>query len=736
MKRIAYILLPLLLVACNSKPDMVELTEWQFEYNGERYPATVPGFIHTDLMAHGLIPDPYYGTNEDSVQWVSQRPWVYTTRVLKKDLPQDEMQYLVFEGVAGMAELTINGELVGYIENMFAPYEVPFVHDFPGDTMNIALTLWPLPAATLDTNAITMDGIPMSDSLREVQYGITLPERRAFWRIAPYQQGWDWGPRLATCGIWKRVYISSRPQPRPLSCEERGADGFPYRNVRLIQEEDSIGQAFYFVADTGVSTPLSSKERGTRVRLYIKGANWIPVHSFPVLDSANPEGELSTDNNKTIAAKNRARYRHLLCSAKEAGFNMLRVWGGGIYEHDYFYDLCDSLGLMVWQDFIFAGTVYPDSPEMLASIREEARQQVRRLAQHRCIVVWCGNNEVKNGWEDWGWQGQFNWTPEQRTRLERAMDTIFGYSSATSNTSSTSILAKAVRDCDPLQRPYITTSPLYGWGHPECVTHGNSHYWGVWWGELPFEMYKEKTGRFMTEYGFQSYPLMSTLRQFCPEDQLSIDSPTLQGHQKHGRGLQIIDKAMRKYYGFDSKSLSLEDFAYVSQLLQAWGVGYGILQHISQQPHCMGTLYWQLNDCWPVASWSSIDYYGNWKALHYRAQALYSLTPTPSPVGEGSLQRWKEYYSVYPKDRTYSEAKYTVSQAWESDGKLVVTLKALSDLYDVYIDTDPHVDGHFTRNFVDLRAGDKLRTTLVPADSKADVSQVRVKVKTLNSLYR
>ena len=705
MKRIAYLLLPLLLAACTTRPDTVELTEWQFEYNGKWYPATVPGFIHTDLMANGLIPDPYYGTNEDSVQWVGDSVWVYQTTICKKDLPEGDTLWLAFEGLAGPADIRVSNTRGQYehllwvpdIDNMYRQYKFPFP--------NIE-----------DTIVISVKFLPLEDSLREAAYGIALPERRAFTRIAPYQQGWDWGPRLATCGIWKPVHITNRPHPQPLSLQERGADGFPYRNVELVQEADSIGQSFYFIADTG-------KDKG--VKLFIKGANWIPVHSFPVLDSAN-----------------RARYRYLLCSAKEAGFNMIRVWGGGLYEHDYFYDLCDSLGLMVWQDFIFAGTPYPDSPEMLESIREEARQQVSRLAKHPCIVLWCGNNEVKNGWEDWGWQGQFNWTPEQRARLEKAMDTIFGYSrnsrnsrdsSISSNTSSTSILAEAVKDCDPQQRPYITTSPLYGWGHPECVTHGNSHYWGVWWGEMPFEVYREKTGRFMTEYGFQSYPLTSTIRRFCPEGQMSVDSPTLRNHQKHGRGLLIIDKAMRQYYGFDSKSLSLEDFAYVSQLLQAWGVGYGILQHISQQPHCMGTLYWQLNDCWPVASWSSIDYYGNWKALHYRAQALFGLTPGPSPVGEGG---WEEYYSVYPKDRTYPEAKYTVSQAWESDGKLVVTMKALTDLYDVYIDTEPHVDGHFTRNFVDLRAGEKLRTVLIPANPKADVSQTKVKVKTLNSLYQ
>lgn len=682
-KRWLVIILPLLLVACSQKAERMELSDWQFEYNGQKYPATVPGFIHTDLMANGIIEDPYYGTNEDSVRWVGERAWVYTTRVLKKDLPKDRMQYLVFEGVAGMTELTINDELVGYFDNMFVRYEVPFVHDFPGDTMNIRLTVWPLPAATGDTNAMMMDGVPMSDSLLEARYGITLPDRRAFWRIAPYQMGWDWGPKMPTCGIWKPVYITSKSEKG----SEKGVKGSE-RTIELRQEKDSIGQSFTFYRD---GKPI-----------FIKGANWIPVHSFPVDDSAN-----------------RARYRHLLCSAKEAGFNMLRVWGGGIYEHDCFYDLCDSLGLMVWQDFDFSTMLYPDNPEMLESIREEARQNVSRIARHPCVVLWCGNNEVMNGWEDWGWQGVYNWTPEQRARLQHSIDTLFG---------ENGILAQAVKQYDPLQRPYITTSPLYGWGHPECVTHGDSHYWGVWWGEEPFERYAEKTGRFMSEYGFQSYPLITTIRRFCPEEQLSIDSPILRNHQKHGRGREIIDKAMRQYYGFDSKTLNLEDFCYVSQLLQAWGTGYGIFQHIKQQPHCMGTLYWQLNDCWPVASWSSIDFFGNWKALHYRAQALFA--------DNVDLRKWEQYYSVYPKDRTYPEPEYNIGQAWQSDGSLVVTLKAESDLYDIYIDTDPHIDGHFSRNFVDLRSGEKLTTMFIPADPKADVSGVKITIKTLNEVYR
>ena len=577
--------LPFLLMACStSKSDRLELTDWSYSNTECNFmEAHVPGFIHTDLMSNGQIEDPYLGTFEDSVQWVSQRPWTYLAVVDGKSLPKGDSLWLVFEGLAGCAEVFVNEQSVGKADNMFVTYSFLFPREKEPCSYEIKVRFTPL-----------------NDSLREDGYGIPLPDRRAFTRIAPYQQGWDWGPKLQTCGIWKPVYITSTKPGSVSFTGQVAANG-----VELRQEQDSIGQCFTFYRD---GKPI-----------FVKGANWIPVHSFPVDDSAN-----------------RARYRLLLTSAKEAGFNMLRVWGGGIYEHDYFFDLCDSLGLMVWMDFNFSTMLYPDNPEMLQSIKEEAYQNVARLARHPCIVVWCGNNEVKNGWEDWGWQGVFKWTPEQRARLQHAMDTIFGIENGKWKNenpadavqklsifnSQFSILGHAVAVCDPLHRPYITTSPLYGWGHPECVTHGDSHYWGVWWGEEPFEKYAEKTGRFMSEYGFQSYPMITTIRRFCPEDQLYIDSPTMRNHQKHARGVQIIDKAMQQYYGFDSKTLSLEDYCYVSQLLQAWGTGYGIFCHISD-PCCDGTLYWQLNDCWPVASWSSIDYYGNWKALHYRAQALY-----------------------------------------------------------------------------------------------------------------
>ena len=230
----------------------------------------------------------------------------------------------------------------------------------------------------------------------------------------------------------------------------------------------------------------------------------------------------------------------------------------------------------------------------------------------------------------------------------------------------------------------------------------------------------------MSEYGFQSYPDYSTVCRYCPEDQRYIDSPVMKSHQKHGRGLEIIDKAMRQYYGVDSRSLSLEDFCYVSQLLQAWGTGYGIFQHLQQQPHCMGTLFWQLNDCWPVASWSSIDCYGNWKALHYRARDLYSDTV--------DMNHWKSYYKTLPKNLRLPKAKYQLTPNLNRKGQFSVTLTAQTNLRDVMLQTEPHVDGHFSNNYFDLPAGQTAHIVFIPNNPNSDLSKTTVTLKCLNEV--
>lgn len=665
------------------------LSQWQFEYDGQWYDATVPGCIHTDLMAHDLIPDPFYGTNEDSVAWVGQRSWRYRTTLTRQMWQGYPHCDLVVEGLTP-AQVTLTGSRGGErfqrtllrLDNMFRQYRTDLSAAMPlwstdtslGDSAVLEITFYPI--------ELTLNRLPGISSLGD-STECPIPDRRALLRTAPYMLGWDWGPKLSTVGITAAARLECYHK-RPEQCTSQKPASW---NVQLRQQDDSIGQSFTFY-------------KGTQP-IFAKGANWIPCHSFPILTPALKE-----------------RYRYLLTSAKEANFNMIRVWGGGIYEPDYFYDLCDSLQIMVWQDFNFSCALYPSDTAFLNSVRLEAEQQVRRIARHPCVVLWCGNNEVKNGWEDWGWQQQYHWSPQQIAILQHGIDTLFG---------PNGILAQAVRKYDPLQRSYVASSPLYGWGHPECVTHGDSHYWGVWWGELLFEVYKSKTGRFMSEYGFQSYPDWSTICRFCPEDQRTIDSPTMRAHQKHGRGLQIIDAAMQQYYGLDSKSLSLEDFCYLSQLLQAWGTGYGILQHLMAQPHCMGTLYWQLNDCWPVASWSSIDFYGNWKALHYRAKEM---------MTDGAdLDFWQQYYLTYPKDLHLSAPQYTIEQTIDKKGQLSVTLQAQNALRDVMLQTVPHVDGHFESNYFDLPAGATLTTRFIPRIPHTDMSQVQVTVKTLNSLY-
>ncbi|MCQ2294519.1 MAG: hypothetical protein MJZ67_02600 [Bacteroidales bacterium] len=681
MKRILYLALVCLAVcSCNrSQLYVQELNEWLFIYDGMFYDGTVPGCVQTDLISSRAIPDPFYGTHEDDLQWVADTSWCYTTMVETHDMKKYDHCELVFDGITP-AHISISDSYgchpLGDCNNAFRQYRFDITSCVSSDdTMIINVDI-------LSINKLLQAAFDTLNPQRAFDYDV--PDHRAALRYYPYMLGWDWGPKLSAMGMLQGVriecYNGSRPLPKPVKVQSW--------NVTLRQDQDSIGQSFTFYRD---GKPI-----------FAKGANWIPLHSFPVLTPEMKE-----------------RYRYLLTSAKEANFNMLRVWGGGLYEHDYFFDLCDSLGIMVWMDFNFSCALYPSDTAFLNNVFEEASQQVRRISKHPCVVLWCGNNEVKNGWEDWGWQAQYQWTEEQQAQLKHGIDTLFG---------TDGILAQAVKNCDPLQRPYITTSPLYGWGHPECVTHGDSHYWGVWWGELPFEIYKEKTGRFMSEYGFQSYPEYSTVCRYCPEDQRYIDSPTMCLHQKHGRGREIIDKAMMQYYGVDSKCLSLEDYCYVSQLLQAWGMGYGILQHLLSQPHCMGTLYWQLNDCWPVASWSSIDYYGNWKAIHYRAKELFK---------EGAdLALYEQYYQTYPKDLNLPQADYQLRSGLNKNGELLVTIESKSYLRDIMLQTEPHVDGHFDCNYFDMGSGATITTTFIPRNPQADLRNVKVTLKCLNEVLK
>ena len=661
-----FILCTCLLISCKNHDRDVEgkalfITDWEFQYQGQWYPAFVPGYIHTDLIDNKLIPNPFYGRNEDSVQWVSDSCWVYRLLFDGTNIDPNQHPELVFEGVTGYAEFYLNGE--------------PLLNQEGQNYTDNSYRTWRflLPANVKDKdNELIVKFLPSSKIIKERsrQLPYILPDERVFLRNPPYQAGWDWGPKMVTCGFskiiylnqWKDFTISNLHIRQNHLCEEeahllvsfdilcdiddkatikymvndkifktvRGAEINPntdkfsteltikhpklwypngmgeqnlykiavvvekgsqskrleanigLRNIELNIAADSIGRAFEFLVN---DQPV-----------FMKGVNWIPADFFPTRIKEE-------------------QYRWLLQSCKDANMNMIRVWGGGIYEPDIFYDICDELGILVWQDFMYSCALYPGDSIFMHNAEVEAREQVSRLRNHPCLAIWCGNNEVKNGWEDWGWKA--NYKPKHRTEIESDMHTLFD-----------TLLAEIVTENDPY-RPYVTSSPLWGWGHPECCTQGDSHYWGVWWGELPFEMWEEKTGRFMSEYGFQSYPSMATIVSFTNDKERNLNSAAMKNHQKHARGVQIINKALDQYFYIPEK---FTDYVYLSQLVQAYGIGQAIEVHRRKQPHCMGTLYWQLNDCWPVASWSSIDYYGRWKALQYEAKRQFEpiiLTTAP-----------------------------------------------------------------------------------------------------------
>src|SRR6185369_9219109 len=343
------------------------------------------------------------------------------------------------------------------------------------------------------------------------------------------------------------------------------------RTLELRQQPDEAGKSFTFFING--------------VPVFAKGANWIPADSFPTRIT-------------------KAKYRQLVSSARDANMNMLRVWGGGIYESNDFYDACDEMGILLWQEFMFACSLYPGTPEFLDNVRQEAIDNVTRLRNHPSIVVWCGNNEIETAWLHWGWKQKL---PASMWDDYRKL--FHG------------VLQEVAAAYDPT-RPYRPSSPSANLeDDPEAQRIGDTHYWQVWHAAKPFSGYEEQRPRFMSEYGFQSFPAIETVRTYTHASEREIQSRAMLAHQRHPRGNQLIREYMLREY---PEPKDFESFLYVSQVLKAEGIRTGA-EHLRRiMPHNMGSLYWQINDCWPVATWSSIDYYGRWKALQYYARHFYN----------------------------------------------------------------------------------------------------------------
>jgi beta-mannosidase len=335
----------------------------------------------------------------------------------------------------------------------------------------------------------------------------------------------------------------------------------------------------------------------------MKGANWVPADSF-------------------LPRVTEDRYRSLLQSAADAHMNMIRVWGGGVYEDDRFYDLCDELGLLVWQDFMFACSMYPGDAAFVENVRREAIDNVRRLRNHASLALWAGNNEIESAWKDWGWAVKFNLSTKVQEKLWSDYKQLFHV-----------LLPSVVAAEDP-GRFYTRSTPSANDDDvkPNKLGWGDMHYWGVWHSEEPYTKYAENTSRFMSEYGFQSFPELATVARYAQPEDWNIDGPVMASHQRHPRGNQLIATYLKRDF---RQPKDFASFLYVGQILQATVIKYAAETHRRQMGHNWGSLYWQLDDCWPVASWSGIDYFGRWKALHYAAKRFFAPVLV-SPVDDGA----------------------------------------------------------------------------------------------------
>ncbi|WP_026775093.1 glycoside hydrolase family 2 protein [Polaribacter sp. Hel_I_88] len=667
MRKIIFGLLILLFFGCNSikkdKPIQQKLhTNWQFKGIDtlDWKTAIVPGNIFTDLLHHKIIEDPFIKNNEEKVQWVSTKSWEYkTTFSLSDEVLAKKNIEINFDGLDTYAKIYINGNYQLNTDNAFRTYSIPVKELVKKENeLRIVFT---------NTDEI--------EKTKSKNNPYKLPEgNRIYTRKAQFQYGWDWGPKLNTAGIWKDVSIQAwddlkfenifirqqkvNKEKANLSVEieiksdsdkeinlftkinsdvissnislKKGKHiykipieilnpklwwthnlGKPYlynftfqlisdsqikdqktikkgiRTIKLITEKDSIGESFYF--------ELNGKP------VYMKGANYIPQNSF---------------QNKATSQ----HYEKLLSDVVESNMNMLRVWGGGIYENDIFYDLCDEKGILIWQDFMFACAMYPGDVEFLANIKEEAKQQVKRLRNHASIALWCGNNENSEGWKRWGWQAN---------RSKEEIQDIWNDYLAVFN----DILPKVVSENS--ETNYWETSPKYGRGNPKYKTEGDAHDWWIWHDAYPFEHLKNNVPRFMSEFGFQSFPSFETIKYINQADSINLKTAAIKSHQKHVRGFQLIDEYMARDYNIPTND---EDYVYVSQLLQAKGIVMGIEAQRRAKPYNMGTLFWQLNDCWPAISWSSIDYFGNWKALQYKSKKAFENVLISSTIKNDSIK--------------------------------------------------------------------------------------------------
>ena len=834
----------------NKEPEKITLDKgWEFSQvgKGEWLPATVPGTVHQDLIDNDKLINPFFGMNEEKVQWVEKEDWQYrTTFTLTKEQLARQAAVLNFEGLDTYAEIYLNGSLLERTDNMFVGYQIP-VKDVLREGENRLQVYFHSPIK-IGLPQWETDGFEYPADNDHSKTRVSIYSRKA-----PYSYGWDWGIRLATSGIWRPVTlelydaasiedyfvhqesvtkelakVNNILEVKSVAQAPQQAEvvlAYSYKNGAKMTEQKNVtlqpgcnkvsmpieianphlwmpngwGEAalydFEMTVKVDGKTVASEKKRVGLRTIKVVMEDDKDGKSFYFMVNGEPvfaKGSNLIPDDALLPNVTKERYYQLVKDAKDANHNMIRVWGGGIYEDDRFYDAADEMGILIWQDFIFACTTYPSDPTFLRRVAEEAEYNIKRLRSHACLAMWCGNNEIYEGMRYWGWDKKYT-NPAIWEEMKEGYNKLFHQ-----------LLPSIVKEFDA-DRFYMHGSPFEAnWGRPHSWKIADSHNWGTWYGQKPFESLDTELPRFMSEYGFQAFPEMKTIATFAEPKDYALESDVMNAHQKASIGNYLIKKTMALYYEVPE---DFEELVYKGLVLQGFGIRHGIEAHRRNRSYCMGSLYWQLNDSWPVVSWSSIDYYGNWKAMHYQSQrafapvllnafkegddlCIYTLSDelkehknatlqlkvmdfngkvlnkkvvkgevpanasaifhkeayaglATNPTNTLLLMTLKDqkgkvlseeiYYFNYPKDQELPVAKvsYKVKQM---DGKCEVTLSAKQLARDIFIEI-PYQGARFTDNFFDLLPG-QTKKIVITSDEIKKGEPVALKIRHLKGIIK
>ena len=657
----------------------------------------VPGTVLSGLLDAGKIEDPFYRTNEEQTRELFWKDYIFERKFqADKAFLEEDKIILKCEGLDTLTEIYINGELVAKTDNMHRTWTFSVKEYLQEGENEIRIVF--------DSVLKYIEEYPYTEN-KEIRY---VPcggmKGNELIRKAHSMFGWDWGPQTIDAGIFRDISLEAFSHPR-IADVILSQD---HQNMKRNQQNTSQDHQEGSVTVTAAVQTEGNMDQDYKVRISMNGWGYEAVRTLlpeegnifftefavenPRLWWPNGYGEqplyhvrvefLDEEGNVLETVEKRiglrtltisqekdqwgsefafcinglkiftrganyipedclyTRIRHktqeyLLESCKKANYNCVRVWGGGYYPSDYFYDLCDEMGLIVWQDMMYACNVYDVTKEFALNCRQEALDNVKRLRHHACLGLWCGNNEIESAWD--------HWEDFQKESMYLRADYVKLFED---------VLPDAVQEADP-DTFYWPSSPSSGgcFDNPDDENRGDTHYWDVWHGQKPFTDYQKHYFRFCSEFGFQSFPCMKTIESFTEEKDRNIFSRVMESHQKNDAANGKILYYLSENFQYPS---DLEHLAYVSQILQGIAMKYGVDHWRRNRGRCMGTLYWQVNDNWPVASWSSIDYYGRWKALHYMARKFYAPLAVSMTVHDNQI-------GVYLENETREEQNYQVT---------------------------------------------------------------------------